>query len=457
MSQQRTEPLKLYGRPAGNRAAQFRNGRVPVAVYGLGKMGLPLAAVYAETTGNVTGVDIDPAVVASIEGGECPVENEPGLPPLTARLVDEGALRATTDGRKAAQDASVHVIIVPTEVDDHGSVDLRALESAVETVASGLEAGDMVVVESTVPPRTTSDVVAPTLASESGLDPDEFGVAFCPERTASGRALEDVRGAYPKVVGGVDHQSTDVARVLYEAVTANDVVPVTDATTAESVKVFEGVYRDVNIALANELATLADELGVDVREAIGVANGQPFCDIHDPGPGVGGHCIPYYPYFLISECETSTPLLETARGVNDDMAAVTVDRLADVLTSVDTDITDARIALLGVAYRPGVDETRAAPARRIDSILRDCGATTAAVDPVVSDYSEVGTEQLTLEELPDTEFDAAILVTDHDAFADIEWAEIATVVVDTRAAIDATETDVHLYTFGAGRRASSQD
>jgi UDP-N-acetyl-D-mannosaminuronic acid dehydrogenase len=232
--------VKLYDGAAEQRAQQFRDGEVPVAVYGLGKMGLPLAAVYAETTGNVTGVDVDESIVESIEAGGCPVANEPGLGELTEHLVERGALTATTDGQTAAADASVHVIIVPTEVRDDGTVDLKALESAVATIAAGLDAGDLVVVESTVPPGTTAEVVAPTLASESNVDAGDFGVAFCPERTASGRALRDVRGAYPKVVGGIDAESTAVAELVYDAVTDNDVVPVTDATTAECVKVFEG-------------------------------------------------------------------------------------------------------------------------------------------------------------------------------------------------------------------------
>ncbi len=447
MSQQGTS-VKLYDRAGKQRQRRFREGEVPVAVYGLGKMGLPLAAVYAETTGNVTGVDIDETVVDRIEAGECPVANEPGLAPLTERLVEEGKLTATTDGQEAARDATVHVVIVPTEIRDGGTVDLRALESAVGTIATGLDPGDIVIVESTVPPGTTADVVAPTLAAESGLDRSAFGVAFCPERTASGRALEDVRGAYPKVVGGVDDESTAVAELLYEAVTANEVVPVSDATTAECVKVFEGVYRDVNIALANELATMADELGIDVREAIEVANGQPYCDIHAPGPGVGGHCIPYYPYFLISEYDTATPLMETARTVNDEMAAVTVDRLGQELAAEGTDLDGARVALLGVAYRPGVDETRAAPARRIDTLLQDRGAETVAVDPVCSDLSMLAATEIDMDDLPEQHLDAAILVTAHEAFGRLDWDEVAELLIDTRAVVDGSTVDGRVYTLG---------
>ncbi len=455
MSSQEPKHTQLYATDSSREHLRdaFTSGAVPVAVYGLGKMGLPLAAAFAETTGNVTGVDIDQTVVNTISAGECPVAHEPGLPSLTSRLVDDDALAATTNGVGAATEASVHVLIVPTEVQDDGSVDLGALESVVETVAAGLNPGDIVLVESTVPPRTTAEAIKPTLATESGVAPAEFGLAFCPERTSSGRALQDIRGAYPKVVGGVDEQSRAAATLVYEELTSNDVVPVSDATTAECVKVFEGVYRDVNIALANELATLADELAVNVREAIDVANGQPYCDIHTPGPGVGGHCIPYYPYFLITECSTATPMLQTARTVNDEMAAFTVEKLEEELGAAGIALNDARVALLGVTYRPNIDETRASPARRIDSALDERGSTTFAVDPVCSDMSPFAAAPATLDELSELELDAIVLVTAHSDFLSFDWTTVPELlVVDTQDALNLEETHHRAYTLGRGRR-----
>ena len=452
MSQQ-TQSTTLYDTDTSPQRCRdlFTSGSIPVAVYGLGKMGLPLAAALAEATGNVTGVDIDQGVVDAIRAGDCPVDHEPGLDSMVARLTEEDALAATTDGVGAASGASVHVLIVPTVVRADGSVDLSALEGAVKTVAAGLGSGDLVLVESTVPPRTTAEVIEPTLAAESGLDPAEFGLAFCPERTSSGRALQDIRGAYPKVVGGVDDASRAAATVVYEALTTNDVVPVSDATTAECVKVFEGVYRDVNIALANELATLADELGIDVGEAIDVANGQPYCDIHTPGPGVGGHCIPYYPYFLISECQTETPLLRTARTVNDDMATYVVERLDAELAATGVDLEDARVALLGVTYRPGIDETRASPARRIDSALSQRGTTTFAIDPVCSDMSPFSATQASLADLPELDLDAVVLVTAHDAFDGIDWERLSDITIfDTRRTLEFTESSHRVRELGRG-------
>jgi UDP-N-acetyl-D-mannosaminuronic acid dehydrogenase len=422
--------------PSAQRAA-LTGGEVPVAVYGLGKMGLPLAAVYAEVTGAVVGVDVDPAVVAELADGGCPVANEPGLAELVSRTVERGALTATTDPEAAASRARVHVVIVPTLVSESDEPDLSTLRAATEAVGAGLEPGDTVVVESTVPPGTCREVVAPALTRESGLSPDSFGLAFCPERTASGRALTDIRESYPKVVGGVDGESRRVAELVYGEITDNSVIPVADATTAECVKLFEGVYRDVNIALANELSRLGTELGVDVREAIEVANTQPFCDIHDPGPGVGGHCIPYYPYFLINWCETAFPLLERARAVNDGMPSVAVERLATELAAVGETLDGATVALLGVTYRPGVDETRASPAIAVCEHLRERGATVLAVDPVCSDMSVVDADPVSLSELPARDPDAVVVLTPQEAFDSIRWAELdPTVVLDTRDALE---------------------
>jgi UDP-N-acetyl-D-mannosaminuronic acid dehydrogenase len=447
----------LYGsaRDEAERRRAFCGGEVPVAVYGLGKMGLPLAAAYSEVTGDVIGVDVDPDVVETIDDGGCHVDNEPGLPGLVAERVGAGALRATTDSRAAAAEAAVHVIIVPTPITDDEEPDLSILEAVVEDVATGLAPGDQVIVECTVPPRTCEEYVAPTLAARSGLDRDEFGVAFCPERTSSGRALEDIRGAYPKVVGGIDGEATLVCELIYSEITSNDVLSVADAATAEAVKLFEGLYRDVNIALANELGTLADDLGIDVTEAIETANTQPFCDIHDPGPGVGGHCIPWYPHFVMSRVERETPLLRTARDVNDSMPAFTVEQLERELDAEGVDLADARVLVLGVTYRPGVKETRASPAIPIVSQLSTAGTDVFAADPMV-DPGEYGATPVSVEDVTDDEYDAAVLVTPHAEFDAIDWTALDDlVVIDGRRTLDLADTDHRVYAIGRGRDAQS--
>ncbi len=424
------------------------SGELPVAVYGLGKMGLPLAGVYAETTGNVTGVDIDPDVVETINGGESHVIGEPGLGELVAEQVEVGRFEATTDGAEAAANARIHVIIVPTLLDENDEPNLTTVESVVDDIATGLEPGDLVIAESTLPPTSCRDVIQPHLEQESGLAADEFGLAFCPERTSSGTALRDIRGQYPKVVGGIDDESTRAAAVVYDELSDNDVHPVSDATTAEAVKVFEGVYRDVNIGLANELGRLADELGISVREAIETANDLPMCQLHDPGPGVGGHCIPYYPHFLLSQNEEPMDLTRTARRINDEMPAVVVERLEHELSNTGTDLADAAVVVLGITYRPGVEETRASPAIGVIDELADRGANVAGVDPLV-DPEEYGARAVGIDDLANETFDAAVIVTPHQEFDEIPWADLEPmVVVDGRDAVDLSETHHRAYTLG---------
>src|SRR6056297_256073 len=456
---QNDEPSDDHADPAANepgdtateeRRRAFRSGEIPVAVYGLGKMGLPLAAVYAETCGNVIGADVDEDVVATINAGDCHVKREPQLADLVTETVESGALRAVSDPAEAAAEATVHVVIVPTLLSEDDAPDLSILREVIDDITTGLAPGDLVVVESTVQPRTCSDVVAPRLREQSGLEEGEFGVAFCPERTASGRAVEDIRGAYPKVVGGVDAESIRAARLVYDEINDEGTIPVSDATTAEAVKVFEGVYRDVNIALANELATIADELGTDVIEAIETANTQPYCNIHRPGPGVGGHCIPYYPHFLIEPFETETPLLRTAREVNDSMPAFTVRKLREALAEDGRTVDDASVVVLGIAYRPGVEETRKSPGLAITNQLTEQGIDVAAVDPIV-DLGQYSMAEIALDELPEHDFDAAILATDHDEFESLPWSAFEdVVVVDGRDALSDRVDGHPVYTIGVG-------
>ncbi|WP_435102099.1 nucleotide sugar dehydrogenase [Halarchaeum sp. P4] len=442
----------LYGTdtaPDAQRDALL-DGDVPVTVYGLGKLGLPVAAVYAERTGSVVGVDVDPSVVERVNAGESSVGREPGLDALVEKQVERGRLRATTDASAAAETAALHVIVVPTPLDEvSDEPDLSFLDAAVDAVGAGLDAGDAVFVECTVPPGVCAARVQPRLADASGLGVEEFGVAACPERVSSGRALKDVRGAHPRVVGGVDMEAGRVAELVYDTLSENDVQTVRDAATAAASKVFEGVYRDVNIAVANELARASADLGVAARDAIAAANTQPYCEIHDPGPGVGGHCIPWYPYFLMSRTERATPLLATARDVNDGMPAYTVERLRDALAAEGVSLDGARVAVLGLTYRADVAETRATPARPLIAALTEAGADPVGVDPLVDDAAaeSFAAPVVSLAEAARRDPDAAVLVTPHREFHDADWSRFDDVVIlDGRDALDGAPHPT--YTLG---------
>jgi UDP-N-acetyl-D-mannosaminuronic acid dehydrogenase len=457
MSDESSTPGGPYGHAAagGDLRDRFTSGEYPVAVYGLGKMGLPLACVYAQVTGSVIGVDVDPEVVTAVTAGNNPVKREPGLDDLLTDVVADDRLRATTDPIKAAESASIHVILIPTPITEDHEPDLSILDAVVDDIAAGLAPGDLVSVECTVPPRTSADRVVPALEAGSGLNRGGFGVAMCPERVSSGRALRDIRGSYPKVVGGYDDAATEAARQIYDEIVDNDVIAVSDATTAEAVKVFEGVYRDVNIALANELATLTDELGVDVNEAIDAANTLPYSDIHTPGPGVGGHCIPFYPYFLIDPFDTESPLLETGRSVNDSMPGFTVDKIREEFAAEGTQLSEASVLLFGVTYRPGVEETRASPALDIADILTNEGVTVYGVDPMLDDFDDFPLTKLALADLYDHSFDAVVVVTPHEEFDEVRWNDLERAdgdlfVVDGRQSLDTSNIEHRVYTIGTG-------
>ena len=442
-----TDINRLYGcdAPATAQREALTSGEVTVGVYGLGKMGLPLAAVYADVTGAVKGADIDPDVVRQINAGRNPIEGEPGLDDLVSDLAHDGSLEAFEEPWAVASEASIHVVIVPTLIDDDNQVDLAAVEAVTQDVGDELDAGDVVIYESTLPPRSTVDELLPILEANSGLSLGEFGVAFCPERTKSGRALKDIRGAHPKIVGGADDESRRVSELIYGELSSNEIIPVSDTTTAEAVKVFEGVYRDVNIGLANELGRHADAMGIDVTEAIDAANTQPVCDIHTPGAGVGGHCIPYYPHFLIQQFDTDSRVMETAREVNEQMPVYTAEQALDALDAEGVAPDAASVLVLGLTYRPGVQEIRATPSLPVVERLAEAGADVRAVDPVLDEYDafeEAGATILSMDEVGDDPVDAAVLVTPQEAFDDIDVPSLGPgdpdrdlVVVDGRQAL----------------------
>ena len=435
----------------GEQVDAFTSGEMPVAIYGLGKMGLPLAAVFADVCSNVIGVDIDPTVVNAIEDGDCPVSGEPGLPALVDQMVSEGSLSATTKIPSASKRAQIHVAIVPTLLNDNQDPDLSILRSLLEEIGPHLEPGDIVFIESTVPPGTCKGELLPLLTRMSGLDRGKFGLAFCPERTSSGTALADIRETHPKVVGGVDPASTDTARIVYEQINQNGVITVPNTETAETVKIVEGVYRDVNIALANDLAEMSDTLPVDFREVTAAANTIPFINVHDPGSGVGGHCIPYYPHFLMGQYEADFELLQTAREVNESMPGVTVDLLHEQLKQVGGTVEETSALVLGVAYKPNIDETRKTPAKPILDRLEREAENVFVNDPVVSNLADFQGTPVALSDIDSLDIDAVVLVTDHDAYGAIDWESFdPLVIVNGRPSATFEEGKHRVYTIGSG-------
>lgn len=417
------------------------NPQYKVAVVGLGKIGLPLAAQFAAAGAQVVGCDLNPAVVAAVNAGECPIIEEPGLPERVAEGVTAHRLRATNDTAATVAESDVVVVIVPLLVDEHHHLDFHMVDSATAAVARGLKPGTLVIYETTLPVGTTRERLAAALQAGSGLQAGhDFHLAFSPERVYSGRIFRDL-ATYPKIVGGVDAASTAVAVAFYRAMLGGaEVRAVRDADTAELVKLLETTYRDVNIALATEFARFAAARNLPVDEAIAAANTQPYSHVHTPGIGVGGHCIPVYPYFLINaDTAGDLTLPRAARHTNDGMAGWALGRLSLALGG----LAGRRVLILGYSYRENVKETAFSAAKRLIAELHAAGATPLIMDPLYSrhELAASGAEPVEGHHYPP--LDAVILQAPHRAFADLDWLALAMagcrVVLDGRNALPAAK------------------
>ena len=362
-----------------------------IAVVGMGKIGLPLAVQYARSGHRVIGCDVNVQVVETINAGQSHIQEEPELSTEVPLLVSKGLLSATQDTIAAVRQAQVVIVIVPVFVDANCQADFTMIDAATKDVGTGLQSGTLVIYETTLPVGTTVRRLAPILEQTSHLLPGEdFLLAYSPERVSSGSIIHDLC-SYPKVVGGINPSSTAAAEVFYQAMLEAPVICMASTDEAEFVKLIETTYRDVNIALANEYACYADTHGLNVMAAIAAANTQPYSHIHTPGVGVGGHCIPVYPYFLFAnplDCgdmqSVNAPSLllpRQSRRINDAMSIYAVNRLEAILGSV----AGQAVLILGVAYRGNVRETAFTSAKLLQKALFERGAVVYVHDPLFGD------------------------------------------------------------------------
>jgi nucleotide sugar dehydrogenase len=349
-----------------------------VTVVGAGKMGLPLAAQFASHGWSVIAVDVNEAVVAAVNEGRAHVAEEPGLAERVAAAHAAGRLRATTDGTAAARESDVIVLIVPVMLDDEQHPDYRHMDAAVDSIAGGVRIGATVVFETTLPVGDTRQRYAPRLEAATGFVADrDIFVAFSPERLFTGAVFRNL-ATYPKLVGGIGVRSTERAAHFYASVLDAEVVAMSSAEAAELSKLADTTYRDVNIAFANELAAAAGRLGVNIDEVIAAANSQPYSHIHQPGLGVGGHCIPVYPHVLLARAP-GLRLVEAAREINDGQVGRAVRSLDRALGSLE----GVPVLVLGLTYREGVKELAYSRAIPLIGALKHAGADTFAFDPLL--------------------------------------------------------------------------
>jgi len=414
-----------------------------IAVVGLGKIGLPLAVQFAQHGCRVIGCDIDPRVVEMINAGQSHVLEEPELATRVANAVHQGLLSATLNTTEAVRLAGVVVVIVPVVINDEHQIHFETIDAATAAIGAGLQPGTLVIYETTLPVGTTARRFAEILERTANLKArQDFSLAYSPERVSSGHVFRDLH-IYPKVVGGIDEKSTATAVAFYRSVLDAEIITMASTDEAEFVKLIETTYRDVNIALANEFACFADAHGLNVAAAIAAANSQPYSHIHAPGVGVGGHCIPVYPYFLLVSIEETELSLDFqhqrlmlprfARRINDAMAQYAVHRIESVIGS----LANQSVLILGVAYRANVHETAFTSAKLLQNTLLERGAIVYVDDPLFSadEIRNLGYTPLIPE--MEGEISAMILQADHQAYQLLDFRRFSRcqVVLDGRGAL----------------------
>lgn len=385
-----------------------------ICVMGLGYIGLPTASTFASRGIKVIGVDANPRVVESLQNGHVHIY-EPGLRELVGDSLASGNLII----RNQPEPADAFIIAVPTPFYDDKKADMRFVRSAAEAIAPFVRQGNLVVLESTSPPMTTCGIVTPILERGGMKAGEDFYLTYSPERVLPGQILRElIENA--RVIGGVNHSSAEAGRDLYRIFVKGEII-LTDATTAEMVKLMENTYRDVNIAIANEFSRLADRFGIDVWEAIRIANLHPRVKILNPGPGVGGHCISVDPWFLVEAAPDIATLIRTSRQVNDSQPEFVIRLIQQVLGK---DLHGKRIAVLGLAFKPDVDDLRESPAVDIARHLADKGAQVKAFEPNKPDAEIEGVPAVDLLSKALEDAELVLVLVGHKEFRSLEATRV---------------------------------
>lgn len=381
-----------------------------IAVIGLGYIGLPTAIMFANAGFNVIGYEIREEVVKKVNSGNSHII-EPEIEEMLKRAIENGNLRATSDKKEIAG-KDVYIICVQTPLREDKTPDLSYLENAVRTTAESMKKGSLVIIESTVPPMTTLKM-AKLIEDLTGFKAGEdFYMAHAPERVMPGRIFKEL--VYnSRIIGGINEKSSELAELLYRAFVKGQIFK-TNSTTSEMVKLMENTFRDVNIALANEFAFLAHQYGVNVFEAIELANTHPRVKIHIPGIGVGGHCLPKDPYLLLSSAKEDFGLIKKAREINEDMPLFAKDLLMNSLKLINLPPEEAVVVVLGLSYKGNSDDTRNSPSLKFIEEIKEMVAEVRTYDPYVE-----GTHGSLEEALKGA--DAAVIATDHSEFKNLDW------------------------------------
>ncbi|USS41162.1 UDP-N-acetyl-D-mannosamine dehydrogenase [Thermococcus aggregans] len=381
-----------------------------IAVIGLGYIGLPTAIMFANAGFKVVGYEIREDVVKKVNSGTSHII-EPEIEDMLRKAIENGNLRATSDKKEIAG-KDVYIICVQTPLKEDKTPDLSYLENAVRTTAESMKKGSLVIIESTVPPMTTlrmAKLIEDITGFKAGED---FYMVHAPERVMPRRIFKEL--VYnSRILGGINEESAELAELLYRTFVKGQIFK-TNSTTSEMVKLMENTFRDVNIALANEFAFLAHQYGIDVFEAIELANTHPRVKIHMPGIGVGGHCLPKDSYLLLSSAKEDFGLIKKAREINEDMPLFAKDLLIDALKTINLPVEEAIVVVLGLAYKGYSDDTRNSPALKFIEEIKDIVMEVRTYDPYVK-----GTHENLEDALKGA--DAVVIATDHPEFKTLDW------------------------------------
>lgn len=396
-----------------------------ICVIGLGYIGLPTACIFSSKGFKVIGVDINQKLVEELNQNHI-ITPEPGLGNLLNSAIKSGNLIA----KISPQEAGVFIICVPTPLTNEDKADLTYVRDATKSILPYLRKDNIIILESTVLPGTTEGILKPIL-EESGLKVgNELYLAYCPERVLPGDILKELI-ENDRIIGGINPESTKLAKRIYQSFVEGKIY-LTDATTAEMVKLVENSFRDVNIAFANELSRVCDKLNLNIWKVIELANKHPRVNILKPGPGVGGHCIAVDPFFIIEKAPNEASIIKTARSVNDSRPDYIVEKVERAVEK--TKIKRPIIACLGITYKAGTGDLRGSPALKIVRRLREKGYTIRVCDPYVKDFTEF--PLFSLEETINGA-DCLVLLVDHKEFKEIRLQNLrkkmrGSLIIDTR-------------------------
>ena len=399
-----------------------------ICVIGLGYIGLPTASMFAIAGHEVVGVDINKQIIELINNGNTHI-NEPGI----KQIVKEAILLKKLVVSNKPEPSDTFIICVPTPLRNK-SANLDYVKSAAKSIVPYLSKGNLVILESTVSPTTTMEILIPLLEKSNFKAGEELYIAHCPERVIPGNIIKEIV-QNDRIIGGINRTSAKMAQNLYKSFVKGDIF-LTDLTTAEMIKLMENTYRDVNIALANEFASLCEGFDINVWEAIEFANKHPRVNIHQPGPGVGGHCIPIDPWFIVQAAPNGLGLIELSRNINNNMAQHVVKSIEGLIGNLNTNT----VTIFGAAYKGNVEDTRETPTERIIEILISNGCNVKVHDPLVRTFKY----NLTSMNESVTDSNCIVVLTDHDKFKNIDRKAIEKIsslmhsknILDTRNCIN---------------------